>query len=487
VIRKTLICTALFLTLAGHAAALEQEQELQLPELGDSTSSLISGEQEHELGRAWLKAFRSQVRTIDDPLMQSYLEDLIYRLASHSQLKDRRLEVVIVDNATMNAFAVPGGVVGVHNGLFLFADTEAQISSVLGHELAHLSQRHFARSVEQQQRASLPTLAGILGSLVLAATAGGDAGIAAMTATQAAALQNRLNYSRQNEQEADRIGMETIVEAGYDPNAVAAMFDNMLAATRYAGRRPPEFLLTHPLTESRISDARNRARDYPRAMYVDNIDYQLMRVRAELQLAPNASESIKRLRAELDKNNSKKRNNAVAAHYGLALAYLKNSEPDKARAELSPLIAREPQRLAYILAAAEIDVVSGNTDAALSRLEKALRISPGNHPLTMAYANALLQSGQPHRAEEVLQQHVKRRPNDPVIWYQLAEIHGLAGDIVGVHQARAEYFVLVGALDQATRQLSYALPLVRDNQLATARIEERIREIEKMKDAMERL
>ena len=484
-IRKRLIATSLALALAGHAVAAEQE--LQLPELGDSTSSLISGEQEHELGRAWLKAFRSQVRTIDDPLLQSYLEDLIYRLASHSKLKDRRLEVVVVDNPTMNAFAVPGGVVGVHNGLFLFADTEAQMASVLGHELAHLSQRHFARSVEQQQRSSLPTLAGILGSLVLAATAGGDAGMAAMTATQAAALQNRLNYSRQNEQEADRIGMETIVEAGYDPNAVAAMFDNMMAATRYAGRRPPEFLMTHPLTESRISDARNRARDYPRSMYVDNIDYQLMRVRAELQLSANAAEAIKRFRASLDKSGAAQGNDAVADHYGLALAYLKNSEPAKAHAELAPLIARDPDRLAYIIAAADIDITNGKVDAALARLEKALRISPDNHPLTMSYANALLQSKQPQRAEAVLAAHVKRRPNDPAIWYQLAEVHGLAGNIVGVHQARAEYFVLVGALDQATRQLGYALPLVRDNRLATARIEERIREIEKMKDAMGKL
>ncbi len=484
-IRRTLMAVGMTLTLAAHAAPAEQA--LQLPELGDSTSGLISGEQEHELGRAWLKAFRSQVQTVNDPLLQSYLEDLVYRLASHSQLKDRRLEVVVVDNATMNAFAVPGGVVGVHNGLFLFADNEAQLASVLGHELAHLSQRHFARSVEQQQRASLPTLAGILGALVLAATAGGDAGIAAMTATQAAALQNRLNYSRQNEQEADRIGMETIVEAGYDPNAVASMFDNMMAATRYAGRRPPEFLLTHPLTESRISDARNRARDYPRAMYVDNLDYQLMRARAELQLAPNASEAIKRLRAEIDRSSRSRRNNVVADHYGLALAYLKNSEPEKARAELAPLLAREPDRLAYVIAGAEIDIASGKVEAALARLEKALRISPGNHPLTMAYANALQQAGKPHRAEEVLQQHVKRRPNDPAIWYLLAETHGLAGNIVGVHQARAEYFVLVGALDHATRQLGYALPLVRDNALTTARIEARIREIEQMKDAMAKL
>jgi predicted Zn-dependent protease len=479
---RPLLLTALLFGIALDARA---DDELQLPELGDSTSSLYSNAQEYALGRAWLKAFRARVRTVDDPLLQSYLEDLIYRLASHSQLKDRRLEVVVVDNATLNAFAVPGGVVGVHNGLLLYADNEAQLASVLSHELAHLSQRHFARSVEQQQRAALPTMAGMLGALVLAATAGGDAGIAAMTATQAASLQNRLNYSRQNEQEADRIGMETLAQAGYDPNAFAAMFDNMLAATRYAGRRPPEFLLTHPLTESRISDARNRARDYPRAMHTDNLDYQLMRVRAELQLAPNAGDMIKRLRARLERGGT--RGNGVADHYGLALAYLKNSEPAKARAELAPLLAREPQRIAYVIAAAEIDIASGQPQEALARLEKSLRIAPDNHPLTMAYANALLQLSQPKRAETVLQAHSRRRPDDPAIWYLLAETHGLAGNIVGVHQARAEYFVLTGALDQATRQLGYALPLVRGNTLATARIEERIRDIEAMKDMMAKL
>lgn len=478
---KKLAAWLLMGSLAATAAGAD-DGGLKLPELGDSSSSLISGRQEYELGRAWLKVFRSQVRTVNDPLLQDYLENLIYQLAVHSQLKDRRLEVVVVDNPTINAFAVPGGVIGVHNGLFLYADNEAQLASVLGHELAHLSQRHFARGVEAQQRAAIPTMAGLLASLVLAATAGGDAGMAAMTATQAAALQNRLNYSRQNEQEADRIGMDTLVEAGYDPNAFAGMFGNMQSMYRYAGQRPPEFLLTHPLTESRISDARNRARDYPRKVYIDNLDYQLMRARVEQQIAGNSGDAIKRFKARL--KNSRQ---PEADHYGLALAYLHAGQINDARKELKPLIDKEPRRLAYVVTDAEIDISAGNYDTAIAKLERQLRVNPNNHPLTMTYADALLKAQQPHKAEAVLAEHVKIHPNNPSIWYLLAETHGLAGNIVGVHQARAEYFVLSGVLDRAQQQLGYALPLVRGDNLTTAKIEERIRQIEDMKQAMKKL
>ncbi|MDX9873525.1 MAG: M48 family metalloprotease [Spongiibacteraceae bacterium] len=457
--------------------------DIRLPALGDGASSLFSIEQEHLLGRTWLKVFRSQVRTVNDPLMQEYLENLTYRLATHSKLQDRRLEIVIVDNAALNAFAVPGGIVGVHNGMFLHADTEAQLASVLSHELAHISQRHFARGVEQQQRATLPTLAGMLGALVIAATAGGDAGMAAMTATQAAALQNRLNYSRQNEQEADRLGMETLVAAGYDPNAVAAMFDKMRQAMRYAGQRPPEFLLTHPLTENRISDARNRAREYPRKVYVDNLDYQLMRARAELQLTTNLQQTIRRFEGRL----AEPARATVADRYGLALAYLKNGEFDKAREHLQPLLAQDPRRLPYLAADIEIAIGAGDLKTALARAEQELRIAPGNHPLTMLYADALIKARQYQRAEAVLAEHSKRRPSDPAVWYLLAEVHGLAGNIVGVHQARAEFFVLTGVLDRAQQQLSYALPLVRGDKLATARIEERIKQIADLKKTIEQL
>ncbi|MFT3931642.1 MAG: M48 family metalloprotease [Spongiibacteraceae bacterium] len=457
--------------------------DMALPSLGDSASANFSSQQEYELGRAWLKMFRSQVRTVSDPLLQDYMEYLIYKLASNSPLKDRRLEVVIVDNPTINAFAVPGGVVGVHNGALLSADNEAQLASILGHELAHLSQRHFARGVEQQQASALPTMAGMLGALVLAATARGDAGMAAMAVTQAAAQQNMLRFSRENEQEADRVGMETLVKSDYDPNAFAGMFENMLAANRYIGRNPPEFLLTHPLTESRVSDARNRAREYPRKVYVDNLDYQLMRARVEVQLASSNSEALKKFKARL-KGSTR---NGEADRYGMALAYLQAGQFKDAREQLDPLLEKDPRRLAYILADTDIDVASGQADRAVTKLQTQLRVNPGSYPLSMAYADALLKSNQPQLAEAVLQTQVKARPNDPYVWYELAETHGLAGNILGVHQARAEYFVLNGVLDKAEQQLNYALKLVKNDEITTAKINERIRQIKTLKQQMEKM
>ncbi|HET8711207.1 MAG TPA: M48 family metalloprotease, partial [Spongiibacteraceae bacterium] len=457
--------------------------DVVLPELGDAASATFNNQQEYELGRAWLKMFRSQVRTVTDPLLQDYMEFLIYKLASNSPLKDRRLEVVIVDNPTINAFAVPGGVVGVHNGAFLYADNEAELASILAHELAHLSQRHFARSVEQQQASALPTMAGMLGALVLAATARGDAGMAAMAATQAAAQQNQLHFSRENEAEADRVGMETLVKSDYDPNAFGGMFENMLSANRFAGRNMPEFLMTHPLTESRVSDARNRAREYPRKVYVDNLDYQLMRARVEVQLADNSAEAVRKFRARL-KDTSR---NAEADHYGMALAYLQAGQFKEAHDQLDPLLQKDPRRLAYVVTDADIDVAAGNAERAATKLQTQLRVNPGNYPLSMAYADALLKSNQPQLAEAVLEEQVKTRPNDPYVWYELAETHGLAGNILGVHQARAEYFVLNGVLDKAEQQLNYALKLVRNDDITTAKINERIRQIKTLKQQMEKM
>ena len=480
---KRILISVLIGSLIQANVAVAAANDVALPELGDSSSATFSNQQEYELGRAWLKMFRSQVRVVSDPLLQDYMEFLIYKLASNSPLKDRRLEVVIVDNPMINAFAVPGGVIGIHNGALLYADSEAQLASILGHELAHLSQRHFARGVEQQQKTMLPMMAGMLGALVLAATARGDAGIAAMAATQAAAQQNRLSFSRENEQEADRIGMETLVKADYDPNAFASMFENMLAANRFAGRNPPEFLLTHPLTESRVSDARNRAREFPRKVYVDNLDYQLMRARVEVQLASNNADALKKFKARL-KGQSR---NIEADRYGLALAFLQAGQLQEAHAQLDPLLQKDSRRLAYIVTDADIDIAAGDNERAIAKLQAQLRVNPGNYPLAMSYADALLKSGQPQLAETVLEEQAKARPNDPYVWYELAEMHGLAGNILGVYQARAEYFVLNGVLDKAEQQLNYALKLVKNDEITTAKINERIRQIKTLKEQMEKM
>lgn len=451
--------------------------EIQLPVLGDSASATFSLGREHKLGRAWLRMFRNQVETVSDPLLQDYVEHLVYELATFSELKDRRLDIVVVNNRSINAFAVPGGVIGVHNGLILQAETEAQFASVVAHELAHLSQRHFARGVEAQQRNTIPNLAGLFAGIILAATAGGESGMAAIAATQAASMQNQLRYSRLHETEADRGGMQTMMKAGMDPTAAASMFEIMQRTARYAGNRPPEFLLSHPVTESRISDARNRSRQYPRKMYADNLDYQLMRARVELSFIENSKDAVKRFRAKTQANS----HSLDADHYGLVLALTANGGFDEAQLLLAPLRSASPNKICYTIAQAELDMARGDNNKAISLLDYALSIGPGNHPLTMALVKAQLAANQPHKAEQLLQEHVKHKPNDPSVWYLLAETHGLAGNIIGVHKARAEYFLLIGVLDTAAKQLSYALPLVKNDHLETVRIQERIAQIERMK------
>jgi predicted Zn-dependent protease len=458
-------------------------EEIELPELGDASSALFSLETEYKLGRAWLRVFRSRVAVVSDPLLQDYVEELTYKLATFSELKDRRLDIIIVNNRAINAFAVPGGVLGIHSGLLLQAQTEAQFSSVMSHELAHLSQRHFARGVEAQKRNAIPNMAGLLAGIILAATEGGSSGMAAIAATQAASMQSQLRYSRQNEQEADRSGMKTMVRADMDPTAAAGMFEIMQEASRYAGNRPPEFLLTHPVTERRINDARNRSRNYPRKMYTDNPHFQLMRARVELSFIDDSNDAVKRFRAK-EKPNSR---NPNADQYGLVLALTANGELKEAQERLNTLKTAYPNELSYQIAQAELDLAAGKLVEAISLLTDALSVAPGNHPLTMTLAKALLRANQPHNAEAVLKEHSLRKFNDPSVWYLLAETHGLAGNIVGVHEARAEYFVLKGALSRAIKQLNYALPLVSQNHLKTARIKERAVQIRQLEIEMKNL
>src|SRR5690554_2900638 len=180
-----------------------QADAVKLPELGNSTSSIVSLQQEYQLGQYWLRAFRQQASLLDDPLLYTYVHGLIQSLAYYSPLEEKYFDLLLVDNTSFNAFAVPGHIIGVHSGLFLYANTEDQLASVLTHEIAHLSQRHYARSVEQRRQQNMLSLAGLLGSLLLIAAGGGDAGIAALTATQAAAISSQLRYSRIHEQEAD--------------------------------------------------------------------------------------------------------------------------------------------------------------------------------------------------------------------------------------------------------------------------------------------
>lgn len=442
-----------------------------LPALGDASSAIVSPEQEHQLGRAWLSLLRGQVSQLRDPQLKDYVETSVYRLVETSQLQDRRLEFVYINSPQLNAFAAPGGIIGVNGGIFLYAQSEAEYASVMAHELAHLSQRHFARGLEAQQRMQIPVMAAMLAGIVAAAAGAGDAGIAAIASTQAAAIQEQRRFSRQNEQEADRIGLLNLEKAGYDPRAMPRMFERLMRQYRYDAK-PPEFLLTHPVTESRIADTRNRAEQFPGRGRENSLSYELLRARMMLHYEETPGVSAKRFRAMLDEAPQN-----AAARYGLVLALGKGGRVSEAQETLKPLLDKEPNRIPYNLAQIELDMVGNRLDATESRLQRLLSQFPDNYPLKQARVELLLKQGLYAEAEKALDDILRSRPGDPDIWYQAAETRGQSGNIVGLHQARAEYFALVGDYDQAIEQLDFAKRRSNGNFQLAARIDARQREM----------
>lgn len=477
IFRLGVFVVACLLPWSLHATEASRDN---LPTLGDHTSGIISLEQEYALGQSFLRALRGQAPLLHDPLMQDYLEHLIYHLASHSNLEDRRITLAIINNPTINAFAVPGGVIGVNLGLFLNGQTESETSAILAHEIAHISQRHFARRTEASRKASVASMAGILAGVVLLATTGSDAGIAAITASRGITQSELLQYSRSREKEADLIGIDTLAAAGLDPNAMAYMFERLNRANRLSGRNIPEFLLTHPVTKNRISDSYAKSTKLPEVEVETSLDYQLMRVRAQVITSKSPASLIKQMQTMLQDPDPVKQ---TAAKYGLALAQIRAGLFDESMQTILGLQYSHPGKLAFVLAEAELHIEANRFEDARDLLAGALRVTPGNYPLSMAYADALIKSANPVEAAEVLRQLSVERPDDHLVWYHLAEAEGLADNIIGVHEARAEYFVRVGNFDQAIKQLSFATPLVRSNFQQSARIKQRIEEIFELKAA----
>ena len=449
----------------------------ELPILGDTASAVVSPEKEFTVGRAWLRDLRSKAPIINDPLLNNYLETLIYRLAAQSELDKPNLEIVLINSSSINAFAVPGGVIGVNAGLFLNAETEGELGAVLAHELAHLSQRHFARSVERAKRTQWATMAAMLASVaIIATTGGGDPGLAALATTQALAIQSQLHFSRSNEREADRIGMQTLVRADIDPLAMPRFFERLNKATQYLGDQPPEFLLTHPVTASRIADSEARASRLPPTRYSESLEYQLMRARTLSAFSMNPHASIKRFKAQMNNSDSSENKSIYnkAARYGLVRSYLKANKYEEAHAALSPLRNNDPTLITFIVTEAEIYLAEEKYEKAIKLLKYNLGINPENYPLTIYYARALIKNGRPEQAIPALEMQALKSEHNPFIWQLLIEAYGGVRNIVNVHRARAEVQYLHNHNKQAIEQLEFALALTKNNFQLSEKIQNRI-------------
>lgn len=450
---RYLTCVFIYTLLAlqsSHAAHND------LPELGDSTSGYVSQSQEHILGRAWLRQLRAQANTINDPLTISFIEELIYRLAPHSEVKDNRFEFVVIDQGELNAFAVPGGIIGINAGIFLYSDDEDEISGVLAHELAHLSQRHFARQIENAERQSPIAIASLLASILLIATNNADAGFAGLVGSQAAAAQSQLAYSRDWEREADRSGMKTLAASGLDPFAMPSMFQQMLAANRY-NERPPEFLLTHPVTDTRISDAANRAEAYPSQPRTRSFNFLILQQRSRILYRLPNSEQLPYFANAFEKTKDQKERDSY--RYTQAWIYKERREYQQSLNFINKVSELNQDQPAVSILKAEVLSHLGQGSKAIKLLENAYSLRPDSYPIAISLAEIKTENGLAKNAISDIERWSERRGTDPIIWKQVSDTAHKANNLILAYRARAEYFFLFGQKNNAMRQLQKAIDL----------------------------
>ena len=444
----------IIISLIISSSAFSQINDENLPVLGDYSSASISLSGEYELGRIWLSIYRSAVKEHNDPMIRTYLEDLLYRLSEDSEVQDRRFEFLVLQDKSINAFAAPGGIIGINLGMFLETEKEGELASVMCHELAHLSQRHYARS--QNRSSPLANALMVLGSIVVAAASRNPE---AILIAPAAMQQMSINFTRSNEKEADRVGFNNLVRAGFDPNDMTSMFQRM--QDKYQTKSSEEFsyLMTHPLPSERLTDMKVRADNLPKSVntiYRDNIDFYFMQKRAESWSEKDTRKLIKKYKKNIDSKDYKV---SASNKYGLALAYKETKKFNEAFKIVRSLMKENPNNLVLESSLMELHLAAGNYFEAISLGRNILEIHQSNYSASILLAEAYLKNQNPEEAEKLLKDLSKNRETDPNVWFKLAEAQGLSGNILELHRSRAEYFILTGRFDAAVFQLKEALSL----------------------------
>lgn len=465
---------ALRLALLGcFAHTVPAAGAIQLPDLGEESASVISPAQERKLGENFIHQARGVLAFVDDPELNAYIQSVGAKLVAGSDSPQLDFHFFVISDASVNAFAVPGGYIGVHTGLILATQSEAELASVLAHEIAHVTQRHIPRMISDAQRTSLPAMAAILASILLA-TSGNAGGDAAITLTAATLAQRSINFTRAFEEEADRIGMNVLVSAGFDPRAMPAFFERMQTVNRYNETDLPEFLRTHPVTTNRIADSRGRAEQFSYRPRPDTGDY--LQARAKLRaLAPgDAGEIARGFKYNLAQG---KYRDADAERYGYALALLRDRQLDTARAETKLLVERDPHNVWYRVLEAEIAMAAQRYSQALQIYQAAHKSHPDNLPLTRYYAAALLKTERPDIAKGLIKTALRRQPDDADLYKMLAQAAGATGEPIAAHQAMAEHYYLTGNPKAAIEQLQIAARKVANNFYLQASLDARIQAI----------
>ena len=467
-LKKNLVATLIAALTIGQVAPAFADTADTLPDMGTSAGSTLSIGQEMQMGDYYVRQLRGSAPLINDPLLTQYINALGMRLVSHADSVKTPFTFFLINNDEINAFAFFGGNVVLHSALFRYSDNESQLASVMAHEISHVTQRHLARAMEDQKRNAPLTWVGALGSILLA-MASPQAGMAALTGTLAGTQQGMISFTRQNEEEADRIGIQVLQRSGFDPQAMPMFMGKLLDESRYS-TRPPEMLLTHPLPESRLADARNRANQMRPVVVQSSADFYLAKART-LGMYTNGDNKLGTdLLNAWDKGNIRQQH---AAQYGRALLAMESNNFDQARKTLQPLLNADPQNAWYLDLATDIDLGQKKTSDAINRLKNARELRT-NPVLQLNLANALLQGGQPGEAATILNRYTFTYKEDGNGWDLLAQAEGALGNRDQELAARAESMALVGQLEQAISLLSSASSQVKLGSLQQARYDARI-------------
>ncbi|HAF43994.1 MAG TPA: peptidase M48 [Gallionellaceae bacterium] len=441
--QKFLLSALLTLPLLVHADGL--------PDLGDVSQEVVSPQMERQIGEQSMFQIRADRSYLDDPEVYDYLNRLGGRLVAYSSEPGQPFEFFAINDNAINAFAIPGGFVGVNTGLIQLAQNESELASVLGHEISHVTQHHYARMISGQRYDSLAALATVAVA-ILAARNNPEAATTAIVGAQAGTVQRQLNFTREHEKEADRIGLAILEKSGLDTRGMPSFFERMQKATQLVEGSTPSYLRTHPLTTERIADVDDRVQQIPFRLVPDSLDFQLIRARliANQRMAQDAVAYFDSALGE------KKFGNPVAQRYGLVLALLRNKQPQRATQEFATLHKQAPRHPTIEALRGQILRQERSNKDAIAFYRSALKEFPQHHALIYDYAEVLLEDRQYTEALKLLDQQVAINGNDAKLYDLQARAYTALGRHQEAHHVLAYNYILHGDLRGAIEQLELA-------------------------------
>lgn len=428
-----------------------------LPDLGDTSQTVLTPLQERQIGQQSMMQIRASKQYLDDAEINDYLNRLGYKLVANSAEPGSGFEFFVLNDYNINAFAMPGGFIGVNSGLLLTAQSESELAAVLSHEIAHVTQHHLARMVAGQQGDSLASMAAIA-IAILAARSNPQASQAAITSMQAHSMQKQLDFTRTHEQEADRIGLDILQKSNFNIHAMPEFLDRLQKATRLLEGNTPGYLRTHPITSERIADIENRVHKQPYRLIADSLDFQLVRTK----LIGGQKTATDAVAYFSDALGAQKHGNPIVQRYGLVSALLRSNKIEQAAQELATLrrqsrddqIARNNPMIETL--AGQVKRASMNDTGALAFYRSAVQNHPQHRALVYDYADLLLNSNQAETAVKLLTEQLIRHPSDTTLYDLQARSYAMQGKRFEQHQALAYSYAWQGNLYGAIEQLELA-------------------------------